>query len=286
LAINTDMRYGIIVNAGDPAEMANAAAEAESAGWDGVFYYDAIAIGDAEMYDPWVVLAAMAMRTERVRLGLILTPPSRRRPWKLARETMTIDRLSGGRLILPVGLGALDDAGFGNVGEPTDARTRAELLDESLAILDGLWSGEPFAFEGRHHRFGAMTFRPTPVQRPRIPIWVVGIPASERSMQRALRWDGILAQTDRLEEIRAMAERVRSERPGDLSDGRFDIVAQGATPAGDPAQTRAAVQPYADAGATWWIDGDWDHPTVDSNRRRIRAGPPAPPGSRGKPEEH
>jgi alkanesulfonate monooxygenase SsuD/methylene tetrahydromethanopterin reductase-like flavin-dependent oxidoreductase (luciferase family) len=280
------MRYGIIVNAGDPRTMADLAAEAESAGWDGVFHYDAIAIGDAEMYDPWVVLAAMAMRTERVRLGLILTPPSRRRPWKLARETMTVDRLSGGRLILPVGLGALDDAGFGNVGEPTDARTRADLLDESLAILDGLWSGEPFAFEGRHYRFGSMTFRPTPVQRPRIPIWVVGIPASERSMQRALRWDGILAQTDRLEEIRAMADRVRSERPGDLSVGRFDIVAQGATPAADPGHAWAAVKPYADAGATWWIDGDWEHPTVDSNRARIRAGPPAPPGSRGEPEEH
>ncbi len=184
------MRYGIIVNAGDPRVMAGLAAEAESAGWDGVFYYDAIAIGDAEMYDPWVVLAAMALRTERVRLGLILTPPSRRRPWKLARETMTLDRLSGGRLILPVGLGALDDAGFGHVGEATDARTRAELLDESLAILDGLWSGEPFAFEGRHYRFTAMTFRPTPVQRPRIPIWVVGILSSERSMRRALRWAG------------------------------------------------------------------------------------------------
>jgi alkanesulfonate monooxygenase SsuD/methylene tetrahydromethanopterin reductase-like flavin-dependent oxidoreductase (luciferase family) len=279
------MRYGIIVNAGDPAEMADTAAEAESAGWDGVFYYDAIAIGDAEMYDPWVVLAAMAMRTRRVRLGLILTPPSRRRPWKLARETMTVDRLSGGRLILPVGLGALDDAGFGNVGEPTAARTRADLLDESLAILDGLWSGEPFAFDGRHYRFGAMTFRPTPVQRPRIPIWVVAVPASERSMQRALRWDGILVQTDRLEEIRTMADRVRSERPGELSDGRFDIVAQGATSAADPAQARAAVQPYADAGATWWIEGDWEHPTVDSNRRRIRAGPPAPPGSSDEPEE-
>ena len=108
---------------------------------------------------------------------------------------MTIDRLSGGRLILPVGLGTTDDSGFGNVGEPTDARTRAELMDESLAILEGLWSGEPFAFEGRHYRFGPMTFRPTPIQRPRIPIWVVGAWPNERSMQRILRWDGIVTQT-------------------------------------------------------------------------------------------
>src|SRR6266545_739175 len=273
-----DMRYGMIVNAGGPRAMADLAAEAESAGWDGVFYYDAIAIGDAEMYDPWVVLAAMALRTERVRLGLILTPPSRRRPWKLARETMTLDRLSGGRLILPVGLGALDDAGFGHVGEATDARTRAELLDESLAILDGLWSGEPFAFEGRHYRFTAMTFRPTPVQRPRIPIWVVGILSSERSMRRALRWDGILAQTEAVDEITEMVRRVDAERPGDLGAERFDIVVQGSTPADDPVAGRATVRPYADAGASWWIDGNWDDPTVDALRHRIRAGPPGPPG--------
>ena len=143
------MQFGFVVTTGDPRTIAALAAEAEGAGWDGVFYYDAIAIGDAEVYDPWVVMAAMAMRTERVRIGAIVTPPSRRRPWKLARETMTLDRLSNGRLILPVGLGTLDDAGFANVGEPTEARIRAEMLDESLAILTGLWTGEPFAFEGR-----------------------------------------------------------------------------------------------------------------------------------------
>jgi alkanesulfonate monooxygenase SsuD/methylene tetrahydromethanopterin reductase-like flavin-dependent oxidoreductase (luciferase family) len=271
------MRSGIIVNAGDPAEMALAAAEAEFAGWDGVFYYDAIAIGDMAMYDPWVVLAAMAMRTHRVRLGLVLTPPSRRRPWKLARETMSVDRLSGGRLILPVGLGALDDAGFGNVGEPTAARTRAELLDEALSILAGLWSGEPFAFAGRHYRFGPMTFRPTPVQRPRIPIWVVGVLTSERSMRRALRWDGILCQTGELDDIRTIAGRVDAARPGDLAAGRFDVVVQGSVPADDPSAARAIVRSFAEAGATWWVDADWDDPTVESNRKRIRLGPPGPP---------
>ena len=173
------MRHGIVLTAGDPREAAEMAAAAEAAGWDGVFTWDGIAIGPGDTYDPWVVMAAMAMRTERVRLGAIVTPPARRRPWKLAREAMTLDRLCGGRLVLPVGLGALDDAAFGNVGEPTDARTRAELLDESLAILEGLWSGEAFGFAGRHHRFGPMTFRPTPVQQPRIPVWVVGAwPAS------------------------------------------------------------------------------------------------------------
>ncbi|HEY3336176.1 MAG TPA: LLM class flavin-dependent oxidoreductase, partial [Candidatus Limnocylindrales bacterium] len=165
------MDYGIVITGGDPRAQAELAADAEAAGWDGVFTYDAIAIGADDMYDPWIVLSAMAMRTERVRLGALVFAPSRRRPWKLAREAMTLDRLSGGRLVLPVGLGTLDDQGFGNVGEETDPRTRAERLDETLAILDGLWRGEPFGFDGDHYRFGPMTFRPRPVHEPRIPIW-------------------------------------------------------------------------------------------------------------------
>ncbi|MFL5778224.1 MAG: LLM class flavin-dependent oxidoreductase [Chloroflexota bacterium] len=268
------MRFGIIVNAGDSREMAELAAEAEAAGWDGVFYFDAIAIGDWEMYDPWIVLAAMAMRTERVRLGLIVAAPSRRRPWKLARETATLDRLSRGRLVLPVGLGTLDDEGFGNVGEPTEARTRAELLDETLAILDGLWSGEPFGFEGRHYRFEPMTFRPRPVQRPRIPIWVVGAWPHERSMRRVVRWDGIVTQTEDVDEIRAIGEYVERERATELHDRPFEIVVQGRTPGHDTTADAETVRPYAEAGGTWWVEADWGEPTVDSVRRRIQAGPP------------
>jgi alkanesulfonate monooxygenase SsuD/methylene tetrahydromethanopterin reductase-like flavin-dependent oxidoreductase (luciferase family) len=268
------VRFGIIINAGDPWEMAGLAAEAESAGWDGVFYFDAIAIGDMDLYDPWVVLAAMAMRTDRVRLGLIVSAPARRRPWKLARETMTIDRLSGGRLILPVGLGTADDAGFGAVGEPTDTKTRAELMDESLAVLEGLWSGQPFGFEGRHFRFGSMTFRPTPIQRPRIPIWVVGSWPNARSMRRVLRWDGIVTQTDVVEEIEAIVEYVARERPSDVRDRPFDVVVQGSTAADNPVAAFETARPYADAGATWWIDADWEAATVDSVRRRIQAGRP------------
>ena len=168
------MRYGVIATIGDPRALVDLAVEAEAAGWDGFFYFDGIAIGTMELYDPWVVLAAIAQRTERLRIGAILTPPSRRRPWKLAREAMTLDRLSGGRLVLPVGLGTLDDAAFGNVGEPTDARTRAQLLDESLDILEGLWSGQPFAYQGQHYHFDEMTFLPTPVQQPRIHAEAVG----------------------------------------------------------------------------------------------------------------
>jgi hypothetical protein len=184
---------------------------------------------------------------------------------------MTVDRLSNGRLVLPVGLGALDDGGFGNVGEPTDARTRAELLDESLAILEGLWTGEPFAFDGRHYRFGPMTFRPTPVQRPRVPIWVVAVPTSERSMARALRHDGIVSQVAEPAELAAISRLVADRL--DPADRPFDIVAQGSTPA-DPDLAAAIVRPWAESGATWWLDGDWGAPTVESVRRRIAAGPP------------
>jgi alkanesulfonate monooxygenase SsuD/methylene tetrahydromethanopterin reductase-like flavin-dependent oxidoreductase (luciferase family) len=267
------MKYGVIVTTGDPRTAADLAAEAEAAGWDGVFYWDAISIGGMDMYDPWIVMAGMAMRTERVRLGAIVTPPSRRRPWKLARETMTLDRLSGGRLVVPVGLGALDDEGFANVGEPTDARTRAELLDESLEILQGLWSGKPFGHDGRHYRFGPMTFAPTPVQKPGIPIWVVGVWPQERSMRRVLRFDGIVTQSDGPDEIRAIADYVARERPP-AQDGRaFEIVVQGRTRPEDP-DAGAVVRPFAEAGATWWIDADWERATVEPLRRRIRAGPP------------
>lgn len=275
------MRYGVIVTSGDPRAAAELAALAEEAGWDGVFTYDAIAIGDEPMYDPWVLLAAMAMRTSRVRLGAIVFAPTRRRPWKMAREAATLDILSGGRLVLPVGLGALDDAAFGNVGEPTDPRTRARLLDETLAILDGLWSGEPFGFEGEHYRFGPMTFRPTPVQRPRIPVWVVGSWPHERSMRRAIRWDGLLVQlpaandgTSPPDRLRDVVEWVRRERPVKLRDQPFEIVVDGVTPADDRMAAIAIAHAHEAAGATWWIEADWSDTSPETLRRRILAGPP------------
>src|SRR5215467_12588602 len=146
------MRYGFIIPGGDLHTIVELAREAETAGWDGVFYWDGICIAEAgQMFDPWVTLAAIATATNHVRIGAIVSPLSRRRPWKVARESTSVDHLSSGRLILPVGLGALDDGGFGKVGEPTDRRVRAELLDESLDILTGLWSGSPFSYSGKHY---------------------------------------------------------------------------------------------------------------------------------------
>jgi alkanesulfonate monooxygenase SsuD/methylene tetrahydromethanopterin reductase-like flavin-dependent oxidoreductase (luciferase family) len=227
-------------------------------------------------------MAAMAMRTQRVRIGAVLTPPARRRPWKLARETVSLDHLSGGRLVLPVGLGALEDGGFSKVGEPTDRKVRAQLLDESLDILTGLWSGKPFSYRGEHYRLEEMTFLPPPVQRPRIPVWVVGAWPIRKSMERALRYDGVLAAAAGAgpespgvtpETIREIKQYVGENRE---EDGAFDTVWEGQTPGEDPVRAAAMVRPYAEAGATWWIESPWTPPNEpDDLRRRIEQGPPS-----------
>jgi alkanesulfonate monooxygenase SsuD/methylene tetrahydromethanopterin reductase-like flavin-dependent oxidoreductase (luciferase family) len=271
------MRFGIILTAGDIHEIREMARAAEAAGWDGVFTWDGMVIPGADpIYDPWVTMAAMATSTERVRFGAIVTPPSRRRPWKLARETATLDHLSGGRLVVPVGLGAVDDLGFGGVGEATDRRTRAELLDESLQILNLAWSGEPFSYQGKHYQMAEMVFRPPSLQRPRIPIWVVAAWPRPKSIARAFRYDGIMPFTGQYaavtpDEIRDIVAAARERK----AEGEpFDIVLEGNTPVADPRAARAQVQPLAEAGATWWVESPWENGTVSYLRERIAAGPP------------
>jgi hypothetical protein len=227
------------------------------------------------------MLAAIAAQTRRIRIGAMLTPIPRRRPWKLARETMTVDQLSGGRLILPVGLGALDDGGFGKVGEPTDRKTRAELLDEGLDILTGLWSGKPFSYSGKHYSLDEMTFLPPPVQQPRIPIWVTGMWPREKSMSRVLRYDGLLpdkmgtsgAREDVTpDDLRAMKTYVEERRTATTP---FDIIYEGRTPGDNQAKATEIVRPYAEAGATWWIEAMWTAPNAPTDvRKRIQQGPP------------
>jgi alkanesulfonate monooxygenase SsuD/methylene tetrahydromethanopterin reductase-like flavin-dependent oxidoreductase (luciferase family) len=275
------MQTGIVLTVTAPRLAAELAADAEAAGWDGVFTYDAIAIGDMDGFDPWILLAAIAMRTTRVRIGAMVFAPSRRRPWKLARELATLDILSGGRVLFPVGLGATDDTGFGAVGEPVDARTRATLLDETLAIVDGLASGEPFTFAGDHYRVEGMRMRPTPLQRPRVPVWVVGAWPHERSMRRAARWDGIVVQADddgtpagQLGTLVPIVEWLRRERASAGLDGPYDVVLGGTTPH-DPGVAGALLAPLDAAGATWWIEQDWSaNATAETLRARILAGPP------------
>lgn len=277
------MRYGFIIPGGDIHSIIELACEAEEAGWNGIFYWDGIYIeGAGPMYDPWSVLAAIAMRTRRIRMGLILTPPSRRRPWKLARETVTIDHLSQGRLILPVGLGALDDGGFTKVGEATDRKARAQLLEESLEILTGLWSGQPFSFHGQHYHVEEMTFLPPPVQKPRIPIWMVGAWPSKKSMQRVAGYDGLLPS-----KVGATSPEDNIITPADIISMKayveehrtlttpFDIVYEGQTPGDDPKKARDIIAPYVEAGITWWTESMWNFPVdLDKVHTRVKQGPP------------
>jgi hypothetical protein len=273
------VNYGFILPFGDARIAADLAHDAEAAGWDGFFVWEA-----PWSVDAWVTLTAAAMTTGRIRLGTMLTPLSRMRPWKLASETATLDHLSGGRVILSVGLGAID-TGFAEFGEVTDLKTRAELLDEGLDILTGLWRGQPFSYEGKHYTIRECRFPhtpPPPVQQPRIPIWVVGAWPHEKSLRRVARWDGLLP--DKLDEqghhvsptpddLRAMKTIIDRHR---AQTTPFDIVMEGQTPGDEREKAAAAIQPWMEAGATWWLESMWGTPEdkLDAVRTRITQGPP------------
>lgn len=287
------MHYGIVLPTmgpgGDARTIADLAHDAEEAGWDGVFIWDCMYIKrdkpeDATTYDPWIAMATIAMRTERIRFGTMITPLSRRRPWKVARETVTLDHLSNGRLILPVGLGTLDDGGFSKVGEISDRKQRAQLLDESLEIITGLWSGQPFSYDGAHFHLQEMTFTPPPVQSPRIPIWVIGAWPRMKSMQRTLRYDGVIPASMNSDgffgnmtpaDIQALKTSVAEQR---TQQTPFDIVIEGETPGDDREKAMTIVQPYIEAGITWWLESVWSTPETQGGvagmRTRIQQGPP------------
>ncbi len=281
------MQYGLTLPnldaGGDARTLAELAHEAEETGWNGVFIFDTINViqyGANATCDPWIALAAIATRTEHVRIGTMITPLSRRRPWKLARETVTLDHLSSGRLILPVGLGDVGDGGFSKVGEETNRRIRAKRLDEGLEILVGLWSGQPFSYSGEQYQVQEMTFLPPPVQSPRIPIWVVGAWPRMKSMQRALRWDGIIPARMNDDgtfaemtpaDVQAMQTLIDEQRPQGTP---FDIVIEGNTPGEDREKAAATVRPFAEAGVTWWLESVWSREGLDGMRTRIKQGPP------------
>jgi alkanesulfonate monooxygenase SsuD/methylene tetrahydromethanopterin reductase-like flavin-dependent oxidoreductase (luciferase family) len=220
----------------------------------------------------------MAMATSRILLGPMVTPLYRRHPWKLARETVTLDHLSGGRVVLGVGLG--DDV-FGEIRTfdgPMVPRTRAAMLDEGLAVLLGLWSGEKFSFEGKHYTVRDAQFLPVPLQKPRIPIWVAGTWPRKPPFRRAARLDGILPISGDIEtsltpsQVRDLVAFIKSVR---TSDAPFEVVQSGNTTGENPEQDRAIVAPYEEAGATWWLESrvPW-HSSVEKVRARIGMGPP------------
>jgi hypothetical protein len=220
------------------------------------------------------------MVTERIQLGTMLTPPSRMRPWKLASEAATLDNLSGGRVILSVGLGA-PEVGFADFGEAVDRKQRAELLDESLAIIEGLWRGElPFSHHGKHYNIDVpadFVTKPPPLMRQRIPIWVVGLWPNARSMSRVVKYDGLIPNVPQTggppfrpagaDEIRGMKAWLAERAPGRT----HEIVVEDDSSAGD---TTAFVREMKDAGATWYVEAMWaatDHAAVVECARR---GPP------------
>jgi alkanesulfonate monooxygenase SsuD/methylene tetrahydromethanopterin reductase-like flavin-dependent oxidoreductase (luciferase family) len=243
---------------GDPKTLGELAAIAEDAGWDAVFLEDYIvhhtAPGQLPTYDPWIALAVIATRTRKIRIGITVTPLSRRRPWKVAREALSIDHLSGGRMILGVGTGDPNlDWSFSRFGEATENRVRAELVDEGLDIIVGLWSGEPFSHQGKHYRINDVTFVPTPIQKPRIPIWIGGAWPNRGPIRRAARFDcysgyrhdpdGPLSPDD----VRAVREELARYR---INREPCEIAAGGWPRSKDPEQIRAGIRACEEAGAT------------------------------------
>jgi len=278
------MRYGFFLPNfgpfGDPRVLVDLAVEAERSGWDGFFIWDHILFDDGSpqaVVDPWVTLTAVAGATSRIRFGALMTPLARRRPWVLARETASLDVLSGGRLVFGAGLGFPPHAEFGLFGEEPDDRVRAEKLDEGLAILDGLWSGADFEFSGVHHQVGRTRFLPAPTQRPRPPVWIAGWWPHRRPFRRAARWDGVFPELvggaiPTPEDLAAMLSYVGEHRE---AAGRFDAVINGYTPVGGAAGAEI-VEPYIERGLTWWLERIEPARmfSVEEARERIRSGPP------------
>lgn len=285
------MRYGFVVPEADAGEFAEVAAAGEQHGWDGIFTWEALYGVDA-----WVSLAAAAIATDRIRLGTLLTPVPRIKPWDLATRVGTVDRLSGGRVVLGAGLGALHE-GWTAYEADEGRKVRAEKLDEGLAVYAGLLAGQPFAYTGRHYSATPNDFMlpDPPVQRPHPPVWVVGAKVAGRARQpslaRAARWQGLLPAwidpdgppatdsgvtgPERMAEIVAEVRRLRQAQG--LPWEGYDVVLE-ADSSGEFVKTELLPPDvWAAVGVTWWIESWWSLPRgADGKaelRRRVEAGP-------------
>lgn len=270
------MQYGVVLPGGTAPEQLEQAVLAERAGWDGVFVWEA-----AYGVDAWSLLAAMAARTSRVRLGTMLTPLPWRRPWKVASQVATVDQLSGGRAVLAVGVGAVATE-LPDTAEETGIRARAQMLDEGIDLIRTLWDGGG-TYDGQHYHFRSGRFDLTSAVQPvqdRIPLWVVGVWPRPKSMRRALRCDGIIPQfgadSGGPEGLRAVTAWLdeHGAPPG------LDVVVDGETPAGNADAAAAHAGTLAGAGATWWLETRWGMPDnmperVQDMTGRLAAGPPA-----------
>jgi alkanesulfonate monooxygenase SsuD/methylene tetrahydromethanopterin reductase-like flavin-dependent oxidoreductase (luciferase family) len=259
------MRVGLCVPVMDePKALVDLGITAEDNGWDGVFIWHHV-VGTPDfavpVADAWVVLGALAARTRRVRLGTTVTGLPRHQPQEVARQAVSVDRLSGGRMVLGVGLGE-PPSEYTALGRTADRRTLAAMLDEGLEVVTGLWSGEPFSHRGTHYTVDGVQFLPPPLQQPRIPVWTSAIVRNERTLGRAARWDGVvLGEMGEAGMAVLPAEAVAevTARP----DVPADVVV--AAPAGTD------LGPYRDAGATWVLVTDW----LDVLKEAAAAPPPA-----------
>jgi alkanesulfonate monooxygenase SsuD/methylene tetrahydromethanopterin reductase-like flavin-dependent oxidoreductase (luciferase family) len=282
------VRYGVTLPnggvCGDARILAELGCLAEEAGWDEVFVEDYIvhqSDGAVPTCDPWIALAAMAVGTQRVALGTRVTPLSRRRPWKVARESVALDQLSHGRFILGVGSGDADEAGFSRVTEAQDGKERAAILDEALDVIVGLWSGEPFSYQGRYFQVQEMTFLPTPVQRPRIPILVGGAWPLKGPSPRAARYDGCCLYKRHApgevsdwtpDDVHALKAFVNLHSSDAHKTQPYEIRLGGPSRSDDWERDRALMKALAEAGVTGWVEYV-PASTVETMRERIRSGP-------------
>ena len=223
--------------------------------------------------DAQVLLTALIIRTKRIKIGPIVTPLPRTLPWKVARETVSLDHLSQGRLVLGVGIGNDRGREYSAFGQSPDDKLHGEMLDESLEVLTKLWSGEAFDFQGDHYTLNNACFAPTPLQKPRIPIWVAGVWPNKKPFRRAARWDGVCPiMRDRdltPDDFREMLTYIQQYRELDSS---FAVLASGRTQGNE--EDKAIVTPFAEAGVNWWQEGfDWNN-SLDQVRARIHKGPP------------
>lgn len=273
------LQFGVSLPYNNARAAAKLASLAEEAGWDGFFLGDAI-----WCEDPMIALTAAAMATHSIRLGPMIIPMPLRRPWKVDSESLALDQLSEGRLILGLGAGAIWMGWQSFPDEVTDTKARAGMLDEGIDILTLLYQRKPFDYEGRHYHvkltlMDEMHYPPRPIQQPRIPLWVVGIWPRTKSMRRVLKCDGILvekmtpdgkgeeATPADIREIKAYVEDNRTLTTP------FDIVGGGKTAGLDRAQLRDKLLPRQEAGLTWWIE-DMIGQTEQQLSQTIHQGPP------------
>jgi alkanesulfonate monooxygenase SsuD/methylene tetrahydromethanopterin reductase-like flavin-dependent oxidoreductase (luciferase family) len=266
------MRYALDISPagelGDPRSMAELARLAEAAGWDGIFVEDYLVHPlAAETYDPWITLAAMALATERLVLGIHVVALPRRRPQMVARQALTLDAISDGRFVLGVGSGDHTSVDFTAFDEERDLRRRAALLDEGLALIAGLWSGDPFALQ------------PPSRARPRIPVWVGGRLTARGPRERAARWDGACLYRAEPpdwvdvtpEDVRAMLERAAAVRGPEAAP--YDVCVGGRQRLENLDEEREYGAAIAAAGATWRAEFVPPNLPPDELRRRVEGGP-------------